>query len=207
MKRMIPFFMAAAALLSVGLVASLALGRDPKGGLRDAKSFDSISDRGQRSVALFEEAGKVIQNPRCMNCHPADDRPSQGADMHPHNPPVVRGDGMGATGMPCVTCHLDANTPIKTASIHSVPGNPEWRLAPIALAWQGKSLGDICREIKDPRRNGGKDLVKLHEFMAKDELVAWGWNPGDGRDPVPGTQAQFGEIIQAWIDTGAVCPG
>jgi hypothetical protein len=207
MKRMIPFFMAAAALLSVGLVASLALGRDPKGGLRDAKSFDSISDRGQRSVALFEEAGKVIQNPRCMNCHPAGDRPSQGADMHPHNPPVVRGDGMGATGMQCVTCHLDANTPIKTASIHSVPGNPEWRLAPIALAWQGKSLGDICREIKDPRRNGGKDLVKLHEFMAKDELVAWGWNPGDGRDPVPGTQAQFGEIIQAWIDTGAVCPG
>jgi hypothetical protein len=42
--------------------------------------------------------------------------------------------------------------------------------------------------------------------MAKDELVGWGWAPGEGRDPVPGTQARFGEIIQAWIDTGAVCP-
>jgi hypothetical protein len=206
MKRTIPFLLGAA-LLSIGLVASLALGRDPKGGLRDPKSFDSISDPGQRSVALFQEAGKVIQNPRCMNCHPAGDRPSQGADMHPHNPPVVRGEGdMGAAGMQCGTCHLEANTAIRTASIHSVPGNPEWRLAPIEQAWQGKSLGDICRQIKDPARNGGKTLAKLHEHMAKDELVSWGWNPGEGREPVPGTQAQFGEIIQAWIDTGAACP-
>lgn len=79
-------------------------------------------------------------------------------------------------------------------------------LAPIEQAWQGKSLGDICRQIKDPARNGGKTLAQLHEHMAEDELVAWGWNPGDGREAVPGTQAQFGEIIQAWIDTGAACP-
>jgi hypothetical protein len=42
--------------------------------------------------------------------------------------------------------------------------------------------------------------------MAQDDLVAWGWNPGPGRRPVAGTQQQFGELIQAWIDTGAVCP-
>lgn len=142
-----------------------------------------------------------------MNCHPAGDRPTQGPDLHPHNPPVVRGAGdIGAAGMQCVTCHLQANTPIKTASIHSVPGNPQWRLAPMEQAWQGKSLGDICRQIKDPQRNGGKTLAQLHEHMATDELVAWGWNPGEGREPVPGTQAQFGEIIQAWINTGAACP-
>jgi hypothetical protein len=201
------FSVSAAAVGSAGLLASLAFGGEPSVGLRDAKSFDSIGDRGERSVALFLEAGKVIQNPRCMNCHPAGNRPSQGIDMHPHNPPVVRGDGdMGAAGMQCVSCHLDDNTPIKTASIHSVPGNPQWRLAPIEQAWQGKSLGEICRQIKDPARNGGRTLAQLHEHMAKDELVAWGWNPGDGREPVPGTQVQFGEIIQAWIDTGAACP-
>jgi hypothetical protein len=207
MKGLLPYSGGVAAVLSFGLLASLAFGRDPKGGLRDAKSFDSITDRGQRSVALFQEAGKVIQNPRCMNCHPAGDHPSQGVDMHPHSPPVVRGDGdMGAAGMQCVTCHLLANTPIKTASIQSVPGNPQWRLAPIEQAWQGKSLGDICRQIKDPQRNGGKTLAQLHEHMARDELVGWGWTPGEGREPVPGTQAQFGEIIQTWIDTGAACP-
>lgn len=198
---------AAAAVVSAGLLASLAFGRASPANLRDPKSFDAITDSRARSIALFKEAGKVIQNPRCMNCHPAGDRPSQGADMHPHNPPVVRGDGdTGATAMQCVTCHLDANTSIRTASIQSIPGNPQWRLAPLALAWQGKSLGEICRQIKDPARNGGKTLAQLHAHMASDELVGWGWDPGDGREPVPGTQAQFGEIIQAWIETGAACP-
>jgi hypothetical protein len=42
--------------------------------------------------------------------------------------------------------------------------------------------------------------------MAHDELVAWGWNPGAGRQPAPGNQKQFGEIIKAWIDAGAECP-
>ena len=30
--------------------------------------------------------------------------------------------------------------------------------------------------------------------------------PGEGRDPAPGTQAQLGELMQAWIDSGAECP-
>jgi hypothetical protein len=42
--------------------------------------------------------------------------------------------------------------------------------------------------------------------MAEDHLVGWAWNPGDGRKPAPGTQAQFGALVQAWIDTGAKCP-
>jgi hypothetical protein len=27
-----------------------------------------------------------------------------------------------------------------------------------------------------------------------------------GRRPAPGTQSQFGELLDAWIETGAVCP-
>jgi hypothetical protein len=46
----------------------------------------------------------------------------------------------------------------------------------------------------------------LHEHVAHDDLVAWGWQPGEGRDPVPGSQALLGDLIQAWIDTGAQCP-
>jgi hypothetical protein len=87
-----------------------------------------------------------------------------------------------------------------------VPGNPRWLLAPEEMAWVGQSLGQICRQIKDPKRNGGKDMAALVHHMAHDELVGWGWNPGAGRTPVPGTQERFGQIIQAWADTGAYCP-
>lgn len=51
------------------------------------------------------------------------------------------------------------------------------------------------------------NLELLHEHVANDDLVAWGWHPGLGRDPVPGTQQQaLGELIRAWIDSGAECP-
>jgi hypothetical protein len=45
--------------------------------LRPAASFADIVDAQVRSIALFEEAGKVLQHPRCMNCHPAGERPRQ----------------------------------------------------------------------------------------------------------------------------------
>ncbi len=201
------FVLAGALALSAGALVPLAFGQTARSDLRAPAEFNSIADRAQRSAALFEEAGKVITHPRCVNCHPAGDRPSQGMNSHPHNPPVVRGDAdIGAAGLQCPTCHLDKNTPLQTTSIRSIPGNPNWHVAPIAMAWQGKSLAEICEQIKDPARNGGRDLVKIHDHMAHDDLVGWGWNPGDGREPVPGTQARFGELIQAWIDTGAACP-
>ena len=175
--------------------------------LRAPADFVSIKDPSARSVALFTEAGKVIQSPRCMNCHPVQRAPTQGDDLHPHNPPMVAGQsGHGPTGMPCLSCHGPANVPTYGMNIKSIPGDPKWALAPVEMAWQGKSLGAICAQIKDPARNGGRGLAQLHEHMAGDHLVGWAWNPGEGRRPAPGTQAQFGALVQAWIDTGAKCP-
>jgi hypothetical protein len=170
--------------------------------LRTPKSFASIRDKSARSVALFQEAGKVIQNPRCVNCHPAGERPTQTDAMRPHEPLVVRGaHDEGAPGLPCSTCHHVMNfDPAR------VPGNPKWKLAPLEMAWQGLTLGQICEQIKDPKRNGGKDLEAIYHHMAEDGLVGYGWMPGAGRKPVPGTQQQFGALIRAWIDTGARCP-
>ena len=79
-------------------------------------------------------------------------------------------------------------------------------LAPPEMAWEGKSVSDICRQIKDVKLNGGRDLAMLHEHIAKDDLVAWGWNPGPGRQPAPGSQEQAGRLVQAWIESGAECP-
>src|SRR5258706_693062 len=127
--------------------------------LRPAADFANIANRRARSIALFQEAGKVITSPRCLNCHPATERPLQNDDMHPHEPPVKRGaGGMGMPGMRCFTCHGSANfDPGK------VPGNPRWLLAPAEVAWVGKCLGHICAHIKDPggkRRRTMKELVR-----------------------------------------------
>jgi hypothetical protein len=171
--------------------------------LKAASDFDSIQDRNARAIALFQEAGKVIFSPRCMNCHPAGERPTQTDRMRPHQPLVVRGDGgLGPPGgLACATCHHEANY-----DPAGVPGNPKWALAPAEMAWQGKTLGQICVQIKDKDRNGGKDTAALIKHMADDELVGWGWDPGAGRTPAPGTQKQFGELIKAWADAGATCP-
>jgi hypothetical protein len=198
-------------LLSGFCIAVLAVSHTTaqnSGELRDPASFANIADKAERSRALFNEAAKVITNPRCMNCHPADDHPTQGSDMHLHWPPVTRGSaGIGVPGLTCQACHTDANYTLhEAASYRSIPGHSRWAVAPIEMAWQGKSLTQICQQIKDPQRNGNKDLAALHEHMAHDELVTWGWNPGAGRQPAPGNQKQFGEIIKAWIDAGAECP-
>src|SRR5690606_29163845 len=76
----------------------------------------------------------------------------------------------------------------------------------LQMAWIDKSLGEICQQIKDPQRNGGKSMAQLAEHMASDHLVAYGWNPPEHLAPVPGNQALFGELFQAWIDAGARCP-
>jgi hypothetical protein len=200
-----------AALAAACLRAPAALLQSSGGGeLRPPSAFESIADRAARSRALFAEAAKVFTAPRCMNCHPAGDHPTQGDDMHPHDPPVWRGaSGDGVPGAPCQACHLSRTVelfPGAVASYTSIPGHPRWELAPIEMAWQGKSIGEICRQLKDKTRNGGRELAMLQEHVATDDLVAYGWNPGAGRRPAPGTQQLAGELVQAWIDTGAECP-
>ena len=104
-------------------------------------------------------------------------------------------------------CHTDGNFTLhEAATYQSIPGHPRWQLAPPSMSWEGKSLGDICRQLKDTNRNGGRDLAALQEHIAKDDLVAWGWNPGPGREPAPGSQESAGILVQAWIDSGAQCP-
>jgi hypothetical protein len=181
-----------------GIASSLARAND----LQSPDSFSSISNQSERSRALFTEAGRVLQHPRCLNCHPTGERPTQGEDLHPHSPLVVRGfDDRGAIALRCTTCHGAANF-----APSGVPGHPLWHMAPREMGWQGKTLTQLCEQIKDPRRNGGRTLAQIHEHVAHDSLVGWAWMPGGSREPAPGTQEQLGALIAAWIATGAACP-
>ncbi|UQA54660.1 Isoquinoline 1-oxidoreductase subunit [Polyangium aurulentum] len=164
--------------------------------------FAGITDPQKRSQAIFLEASRVLMHPRCVNCHPNGDIPHQRGNMELHDPPVLRGpDNHGVVGMECTSCHQDRNQ-----ELARVPGAPHWALAPIEMAWVGKKPHDICEQMKDPKRNGGKSLAQIVEHSAHDELVGWGWKPGADRAPAPGTQEQFGALIAAWVETGAACP-
>jgi hypothetical protein len=193
--------MASAALLMSMLSASaLTDGRSDT--LAAPESFAAIADKATRSAALFTELGKVLSHPRCVNCHPAGDHPRQGELGRLHQPPVERGaDGHGLAAMRCDICHQQANF-----DPGRVPGHPEWHLAPREMAWEGKTLGEICDQIKDPRRNGGRSLNDLVHHIGSDTLVGWAWAPGFGRHPAPGTQQEAGALVAAWIETGAACP-
>ncbi len=195
----IPLFILAVAVPAAALTAE-AVSNTPLGSLASVESFSSIGDQETRSAAYFTELGKVLTHPRCLNCHPAGDRPHQGDMERPHQPPVFRGaDGFGLPSMRCPICHQAAN-------FGAVPGNPIWHLAPHEMGWESKTLGEICAQIKDPARNGNRSLATLVEHIGEDHLVGWAWAPGPGRKPAPGTQKEAGALVEAWVQTGAACP-
>lgn len=183
------------------LAASLALSA-PAGTLAAPESFASISDPTARSAAYFTELSKVLTNPRCTNCHPATDRPRQGDGARLHQPPVFRGpDGMGLASLRCNACHGAANF-----DPAGVPGHPHWHLAPAEMGWEGRTPTEICVQIKDPKRNGGRTVEDLIAHIGDDTLVGWAWAPGPGRTPAPGTQKEARALVEAWVKSGAACP-
>ena len=157
------------------------------------------------SREAFLQVYKVFVSPRCQNCHPSGDAPLQGDDSHPHIQNVKRGkDGHGVYGMRCDTCHQSANL----AGDHMPPGNPKWALPPPEhkMVFVGRTPAQLCRQLKDPKQNGGRSLQQLFEHVSSDDLVGWGWDPGDGRSLPPLNRADTSAQMKVWIDGGAACP-
>jgi len=158
-----------------------------------------------RSRELFVSIIPVLKHPRCLNCHSTGDYPRQGDDGRIHIQNVRRAiDGHGKYGEKCSTCHQEQNV----AGLNMPPGAPNWHLPPAAtpMIWEGKTPGQICRQIKDPKQNGGKSLAQIIDHVTADKLVMWGWNPGDGRTLPPMGHDEFARRFQEWARSGAVCP-
>jgi len=152
----------------------------------------------------FEAIVPVLRHPRCMNCHSAGDFPRQGNDSHPHTMQVRRGpDGQGTNSVKCSTCHQDHNL----EGVHMPPGSPDWRLPPpeTAMIWEGLTDSQLCRLLKDPRQNGHRTIQQIVEHMST-PLVLWGWNPGEGRTPIPMKLVEFQARVREWAAKGAACP-
>lgn len=162
------------------------------------------SDRAE-SLRAFSVVASVLTSPRCLNCHVPGDSPLQGDSGTPHNMNVKRGpDGRGTPAMRCTNCHQDQNS----TTLHAPPGRPDWRLPPPdkRMAWQGLSVGEICRALRDPARNGGKAPDQLIEHVRNDRIVNWGWDPGPGRSIPPISHDEFVAQVTTWVQTGAECP-
>jgi len=156
------------------------------------------------AAAAFEAIVPVLRHPRCMNCHSAGDFPRQGNDSHQHTMQVRRGpDGRGVNSVQCSTCHQDHNL----AGAHMPPGSPDWRLPPpeTPMIWKGLTDGQLCELLKDPKQNGHRSVQQIVEHMTT-PLVLWGWNPGEGRTPIPMKLSEFQARVRDWAGAGAACP-
>ena len=152
----------------------------------------------------FRAAYTVLMHPRCMNCHPAGDAPLQGDDSHVHLQSVKRGStGHGKYGMKCQTCHQETNL----AGANMPPGVHNWHMPEqtAKLVFEGKSAAELCRQMKDPLRNGGKSLHAVLGHL-QTPLVKWGWSPGDGRSTPPLSYSEFVKDMREWADKGGACP-
>jgi hypothetical protein len=154
---------------------------------------------------LFVAFVPVLRSPRCMNCHSKGNFPRQGDDGHPHTMNIRRGPtGSGVTSVKCSTCHQDHNLD----GAHLPPGAPGWRLPPpgMPMIWQGLTDAQLCESIKDPKQNRNRNIHELVEHLTEDKLVMWGWNPGEGRTPVPIPHEEFSAKVKQWQAAGAPCP-
>jgi len=153
---------------------------------------------------VFLSVIPVLKHPRCLNCHSAGDYPRQGDDGHIHAQNVKRGpDGHGRYGEKCAACHQDYNV----GGLNMPPGAPNWHLPPsnMPMIWEHRTPGQICRQIKDPRQNGGKTITQIIEHVTSDKLVMWGWNPGEGRSMPSMGHDEFAQKMAEWARYGAAC--
>lgn len=161
-----------------------------------------------RALQAFETVRSVFQHPRCQNCHIPGDAPLQLDEGVRHQMNVMRGPvGNGAAAMECSVCHGDQNLP-ESYGLHVPPGAPAWRLPPpnMKMVFIGVTPAALCATIKDRAATGGKDLRAMLVHVRDDKLVAWGWNPGQGRNPPPVSREQLVGAFQEWMNLGAPCP-
>lgn len=165
-------------------------------------------DGREAGLAAWDKIYSVLSHPRCVNCHVPEDNlprwsgPSYG-ETRVHGMNIAGGESRsGAEWLPCSTCHMEVNSP----KPHGPPGAPHWQLAPVEQIWWEKSSAEICGQLQDRDRNGGRTLAEVATHVAEDELVHWGWKPGPGREPAPFSASETAEFIRIWAEAGAPCP-
>ena len=152
----------------------------------------------------------VTSHPRCSNCHvganniPMWSGPSYG-NARPHGMNINAGDSrIGAEYLQCSACHAYRE------GVNDVPhAAPQvamnWQLPPVEAEWFGKTSDEICNQLRDPERNGGRDFNDIASHLEHDLILHWAWNPGEGREPAPYSLQEHVNDILAWGVAGYPC--
>lgn len=178
-----------------------------------------LTPPGSATVAQGLEAWariyEVASHPRCANCHTGpSDRPMWSGPSYgtprPHGMNIRAGESrIGAETLPCQTCHTTKDEDWKSANTtpHAAPRVATfWQLAPVEAHWFGQSSDQICAQLRDPDRNGGRDAAELAEHLGHDVILHWAWTPGGTREPAPySLQAHVTDLL-TWGVAGMPCP-
>lgn len=166
-------------------------------------------------LAAWDRIYAVTSHPRCANCHVGPDNvpmwtgPSF-ARPGPHGMNINAGESrIGVEALVCSTCHAMSEAPNDLPHAPPHVGLP-WQLAPVEFQWFGKTSAEVCAQLSDPDRNGGRDAAGLVEHIRDDAahrgFVLWGWTPGGTREPAPGTIKDHIADLETWAAAGQPCP-
>jgi hypothetical protein len=123
---------------------------------------------------------------------------------------IQAGDSrMGVEYTACQTCHTTnaEDWDNANATPHTAPRvTASWQLAPVEADWFGRSSVEICEQLRDPERNGDRDMMELAEHLDHDVILHWAWAPGGTREPAPYSLQEHVNDILTWGIAGMPCP-
>ena len=176
-------------------------------------TIDPPAEGSVTRAAGLEAWGRIYEvtsHPRCSNCHVgADNRPMWSGPTYgrtrKHGMNINAGESrIGAETVLCSACHAYREGLNDTP--HAAPQVAmNWQLAPVEAEWFGKSSVEICNQLRDPERNGGRDMLALASHLDHDLILHWAWNPGGGREPAPYSLQEHVNDILAWGVAGFPC--
>jgi hypothetical protein len=171
-----------AAASSIAALTGIVAAKDET--VKDALPPGSVSRA--EGLEAWKRIEAVVTHPRCANCH-VDAKaipiwtPAGETKPRVHGMNIHGGESrIGAEAIRCSTCHMTS-----TQANDPAPAPPragiDWQLAPVAFIWFGKSRAEICAQLKDPKRNGGRDAVGLLVHLRHDAslsgFIPLGWEP------------------------------
>ena len=154
----------------------------------------------------FGDVFRVLQSPRCKNCHPADGVPKQTDSGVAHAMNISRLSL--ESGLACTTCHSTRNSEETISLPGGPPGALHWGLPPKAtpMIFEGHTANSLCMQLVDRKQNGNRSLSDLVHHVTHDALVLWGWKPGGSRTLPPITHKAFVAAVTRWANGGGACP-
>ena len=168
----------------------------------------------QEGLEAWARIHEVVSHPRCSNCHAGPDNrpmwsgPSYGkARFHGMN--INAGESrIGAEAIACATCHTTLSNARENANTmpHAAPRvAADWRMAPVEAHWFGRSGVEICNQLRDPERNGGRTYQELAEHLDHDVILHWAWSPGGNREAAPYSLEEHVDDLLTWGAAGMPC--